>query len=786
MQLTGCNVQSIGSGAFTLSMLVTDLNTLKWNTDVGTGLDNTYLIVDTENGVREVGMNEELSSIDYQNALGVTEFIPDRTGPNLIAFSLDLENNLLNLTFDETIPYHGFIPSQHLAIRPCTCAGSSVLLSGTIRRVTIVPPVLTFRIDSTDSLKRNLVLANSRTDTYLTVETPVNFPLNVFRDTSFNPIQLIPISDALQVTTLIGDRTRPNITSFSLRFSYEASIMITFSERPSDIQTGELTLQSRPCGYPPETFRLTTATQYVSGSVVYLYLSPDETLRLKAVRNLAKSLDSTYLTATPNFMFDSSCNKVNPIIDCQALRADSFRGDSFRVYPNYWALDMDTGQIEMNFFDVVDLSTFNANYMFISSRDCRESYTLNSSRILNPTVDGSTNFTVQFSDFDLNNIKMMSIGTSRSNSYFSFTPGLIWDMFGNELAGRCRNVEYYTPDETSPNLRAVSFDMNVGQLSMTFDEPVSPSTFNASFVSIVNASSAPQATYNITGATVNSLSVSFVVNIRLSIQDLNNIKAIDNIATSETDTFIIAQYGTVRDVSGNAMNEALLLHVDSFVPDSTQPVVISFDLDLCSEQLVVYFDETINASSVDPTRITINASGDDPTRTPDTGTTTPRNGPSYNGRDQTESGSGSGSSSGSGDVGGGEHSSSGNYSEGDPTSETPTTMMMPSPTAPTIMITLTGGVASQENRPILIIRLTRNDVNSLVGNSTAERTFFTVLSGFIRDTNGNEVMPSSALQVESFTEPCPESAVLGTHNQYNYLIILANLINFYIVFVQCD
>ena len=64
----------------------------------------------------------------------------------------------------------------------------------------------------------------------------------------------------------------------------------------------------------------------------------------------------------------------------------------------------------------------------------------------------------------------------------------------------------------------------------------------------------------------------------------------------------------VRDVSGNSINgiaAADAVRADQVLPDITPPGLVMYELDLNSGALILYFTETVNASSLNMDRVTI-------------------------------------------------------------------------------------------------------------------------------------------------------------------------------------
>ena len=88
---------------------------------------------------------------------------------------------------------------------------------------------------------------------------------------------------------------------------------------------------------------------------------------------------------------------------------------------------------------------------------------------------------------------------------------------------------------------------------------------------------------------------------------MNEIKKLTLIATRPDNTFLSLRAQTVSDMSGlqiNPITNGEGQPVRIFVPDSTNPSLVEFQFDFDIGLLQLTFDETIDISSFDPTKIT--------------------------------------------------------------------------------------------------------------------------------------------------------------------------------------
>ena len=93
---------------------------------------------------------------------------------------------------------------------------------------------------------------------------------------------------------------------------------------------------------------------------------------------------------------------------------------------------------------------------------------------------------------------------------------------------------------------------------------------------------------------------SHVIEVSISAADFASIKALDGLATSGNSTYMTIDSGMIADMAGNdieVVSPSNALRADHFDADLVPPVVTSFDLDMDSGVVVVYFSETVNTTT---------------------------------------------------------------------------------------------------------------------------------------------------------------------------------------------
>ena len=156
-------------------------------------------------------------------------------------------------------------------------------------------------------------------------------------------------------------------------------------------------------------------------------------------------------------------------------------------------------------------------------------------------------------------------------------------------------------------------------LTLTFSEAVRKSSFDFTAIGLQDSTRAfvsaneteSKNKLQLTGGNITT-SDGPVVRIVLTHTDLNTIKRIAAVATADTNTYLTIREGGVQDLSGNnvtAIVDGSALRVNIFTPDTTDPVLNSFDFIMGEYgsplRMLLYFSETVNVTTLDTTKFVL-------------------------------------------------------------------------------------------------------------------------------------------------------------------------------------
>ena len=194
------------------------------------------------------------------------------------------------------------------------------------------------------------------------------------------------------------------------------------------------------------------------------------------------------------------------------------------------------------------------------------------------------------------------------------------DVSGNNIVAIPPTMPYrakeVVPDSVGPQIVAFTLDVNIGNLTLDFDEMVNVSSFNSTVLTLLGA----EGSYNLTTVSRPTISnMDTVLMITLSQDDLNGIKG-QEICNGTQDCFVSHGDGLIGDTVGNISAERDIndpIMASTIGTDFTIPMlntIVLFDHD--SGIVILQFSETIYGDSVNFMSLElVNADGDAVTAT---------------------------------------------------------------------------------------------------------------------------------------------------------------------------
>ena len=546
-ELTGGVVTIFGNGLqANLSLSIADLNSIK-----------VQLVSSQPPAALELQPNAVGDPPNNLHSLNLS-LTPDTTSPEILGFSLDLTSETLVITFSEPISVMSYDISTVL-ITSNTQASSYSIGGGTIDSTT-PNTVVTVNLATLilNQLKSDSNIATSTGNTYL-LAMHSNFQ-DVFGNLLTN------LSTPLPVTNFIVDTVQPMLVSYTVDLD-NGNMQLTFSEpiETTSFSAGQLLINSSH----PIALAGSSATFLSLDTSVTLMLLSTTLDEIKLVVSEGKPLG---LYFNPSVASDTSGNPVSPILLPNLLNPQTMVPDTTPPVLVQFLFDLDAGELRLGFSEPIEPLSVNISSMYLTGVLTTTAQGNGLTGTLTSTA--SPILTIRLSQASLTSIKAnMAVGTSMSSTFIYLAPNSVVDLFGNSLLAVASQVSTYKPDVTPPQILSVSMDMNVGSLTVTFFEPISPNSLNTSSTVITPiappnpiTSSAPVSITNLTVMQSSTL-------LSGSISD--SLNAIKVTLTGQVSSARLASTGGfVSDTSGNTLGN-FSIQISAVTPDTQSPMLVN-------------------------------------------------------------------------------------------------------------------------------------------------------------------------------------------------------------------
>ena len=597
IQLDG-TVSSNDGNEITIDLLPEIALTIKLTGAIANSRDDTYLAFE-DGAVSDLFGNAILAP---PAAIQASNVIGDNTGPLISSFNFDLDSGILTLVYAEPVDPEQF-DGTAVTIQDAATATTSYTLTGGSPQQTSLNSTLDILLLNSDlnAIKADTDLATNQNNVYLSLAP------EALQDTFGNPVAEVPDGAAIPVTTFTDDTTPPEVSTFDLRNApngIDVILVVVFSEtvNASTVVPTSFTLLDDQGSTNSYTLTGGTVT-LVNSAEIEILLNTVDLDAIKQIYPLGSAVNTSYLSADADAAIDMVGLSSVLLNQTNAVIARNISADLIPPSLDIFSLDMNLGVLSLTFTEDIIVSTLNISLILLqgTSDSTAISQTISSSTII--TQADTSVIDIQISDDELNAIKInMMLGTATTNTFISFPRELVRD-FAQNLAfeipsNDAREAVGFIPDTTQPNVIAFDLDMNIGILTLEFDEAVDHSTFDQDQVEIQNHMSQSNSLDRLRDLVSSPLTSadSPTLTVQLRKDDLADIQRRTTLAVSNDTTFLVILNFAIRDMNGNYLVRIPnidALPVRQFVPDTTPPFLETFRLDLDEGYLYLTFNEAV-------------------------------------------------------------------------------------------------------------------------------------------------------------------------------------------------
>ena len=578
-----------------------DANALKKNLGLATSLSDTFL--SWSNNLANNLDPEDVIPRDSSNALAVNNYTHDNVNPELQAFVLDLDTDRLEMTFNEPIIAGTINSSRIMLLYNLTSPNIAVNDFVNVTNTTVVSDVLTTLIfdQSLNEMKAYYAMDSSDATAY------IRFVEGAFLDTNNNSVGVQTIQG-----TVVMDESPPQLVAFNLDLNV-GTITLNLNE-VIDISSlniaGSLSLLRELSDVHPYT--LTGGIIPVRNNlVIMISLLKTDLNAIKAMTNLVTNAGNTFIAINEMLLQDLNGNAVVPIANNLALPVSAFMEDTTPPTLVFVHLDLNNKDIKLTFDEPVEPSSISFTSLTLVWRKddgSNTTFSITGGSISTTNLSVIVTIQITLSDFNFINCFTSQTFDAESNTFLQIETSAVLDSNGNPIQKEVVAVNEIVANRSPPNLINFDIDLDIGVLDLTFDESIVPSTLVSSQITVQSMVGPNSQAVTLTNESVSTSTLGPVLVVVLSTRDLNEIKRPTNVATMTSNTYISLGGGVVEDCGGDpatALSPSSALQASRFVPDTTRPELIHFNLDLDEGELVLLFSEVVNVSSFTPTAITI-------------------------------------------------------------------------------------------------------------------------------------------------------------------------------------
>jgi hypothetical protein len=338
LTLTGGTASTVNLTNIRVIFSKDDGDELKRLTALATGIDTTFVAL-SGSAVADMSGNW----ITGGSVVQASDFTSDATRPTLVAAVLDLSQEVMNLTFSETVNASTFEYTAVTLQSSGDPAATSVTLSTPEAYIvgdTAVSLSISLGDDDLNEIKRNSNLCVSTGTCF------VNFVAGMVKDVSGN--EVVPAIRA--VDAFVADNVAPQLVGFGLLVD-ASTLMLTFSESvdAGSIDISSLSL-SDEAGLISVSFTATSTVNSASKQFVNVTVSGDDMDLFKL--NLGASA-SIFLEVTSSTIRDTNNNELVATRLTTAL----YEPDSLSPTLTSFSLDLDGGLLELSFDEIMDIDS---------------------------------------------------------------------------------------------------------------------------------------------------------------------------------------------------------------------------------------------------------------------------------------------------------------------------------------------------------------------------------------------------------------------------------------------
>jgi hypothetical protein len=483
--VSGGYVASANGTTVLVNLTVSDLNAIKQKLDLATSKLDTY--VSLFSSLIEDMFTNQIVLISTSSAQQASEFYNDERAATLEWFSLDMDAGVVLLNFSETMNVSSLVVNGRLALQSAvnsTEPGEELItLQGEVAATRDDSDVvlITLLKDDLEAIKLTDKIGTADVNTFM------SFSGNLVSDQNGVATVSVANTAAQQAAVVVNDSTAPLLTT--VVFDLGAGMLnLSFSETVRNSTLDMTTIQLQNAVTAPSQFVPLGAGSVIGsdGLELTVKLSKEELDEVTQKTSLCYTNATCVIHVGTDAVDDMAGNTMQSITRgisdfvgdsiAPTLVTFNFTNDGLGKVILEFSETMDQGSLNISAITLQDNSTSNVTYTLIGAS--------------NSDSDG-TIFTISMNKTEADALKTLGICITQDVCFIVLDSTAMKDMSAFDVDavvdGDARQATSVSPDVANPNfISSVEFDYNAETLTLSFDEPVIPSTLNASAVTLAD------------------------------------------------------------------------------------------------------------------------------------------------------------------------------------------------------------------------------------------------------------------------------------------------------------
>lgn len=537
--------------------------------------------------------------ISTGQALQASNITADTYPPQLVAWTMNLDLNYLVLNFSKAVDLSTLNVSDATLysdsfLLPSTASlplHQAVSLHGYSGRTLSV--VISLSSSQVISIKSNPNLCTSAANCFLSLTANFIRMMDSFSTSGSINYLSIDAASFVSCSLYINDAIAPVVHNFTLDMSLR-QLTLEFNKPMNGLNSNfsQLTLSADAHDHRNLTTALSpySFVQNVIDLNVTIHLSLLDFCHIQLISPAATSINTTFIHVGSEAIQDTAGNYAKAV----TLESSGFIPDLVR--PTLLAVYLENGSyanITLYFSEIIHVPSLKTSAFTIMSRGSSR-YTLGGALVT------SVGDNAQSVVLDLSPLKAtltgagIAVNQSTTFVYLS-SPAAITDISPNHNNATTMPAAAALRD----GITFIGFRLDILRGIMFLDLPMNRviKSIRPSSFTIRSANGNGAVSLSSTNTTFIQRHQNMLLEIYISSNDRVSVLQYVNLTSAVTVQLSIA-VNAITDESNKELSAALTLACDNLIKDSTQPVLISFTLDLSGGYLTLYFSKAINTATL--------------------------------------------------------------------------------------------------------------------------------------------------------------------------------------------